>query len=291
MNMGDKSQFFLTWVTSPLRIGAPVASGRGLAGVIAQGVDPARPGVVVELGGGTGAITQALLRRGIPRGRLVVIERDQRFYELLLSRVPGVRIAHGDAMDLHQILADLGVDKVNTLVSGLPLLSMPPRAVKLILNQSFELIADGAVLLQFTYGLGSPVRVPFLQAYGAIGRSVATVWQNLPPARVWRYTKRVSTATPAWSRTVEMRTGRQEEKDHRRVRPGNNPGLQIIDQDSKFGQPLLRTDGDERSENCRGPREERTGQAHAMASPSAVEARGISAGRGSGGQQEGRPPC
>jgi len=61
-------------------------------------------GSVVELGGGTGPITRALID-SVPSPRsLVVIERDPTFHRLLTHRFPALRILHGDAEDLLSIL-------------------------------------------------------------------------------------------------------------------------------------------------------------------------------------------
>src|SRR5512145_1917528 len=67
--------FLKAWLKSPLRVGAIAPSGDRLARAMAQ-VVPRRSALpVVELGGGTGSITAALLRR-IPAERLIVVERD-----------------------------------------------------------------------------------------------------------------------------------------------------------------------------------------------------------------------
>gem|GEM_PF-356377 len=183
----DNLQFILQWVQSPLRTGSVVPSGRYLANAMAGQVDLARPGSIVELGGGTGTVTRALLLAGASPDRLIIIEREKRFYERLVAHFPGVRIVHGDAVHLRQILADAGIDEVNAIVSGLPLLSMPFSVKEAILRQSFELIADGGVFLQFSYGLDSPVPEQLLGSDGMTAQPAAHVWRNLPPAKVWRF--------------------------------------------------------------------------------------------------------
>lgn len=195
----DNLQFILQWLQSPLQTGALVPSGRYLADAMAGQVDLARPGSIVELGGGTGTVTHALLRAGASPDRLIIIEREKRFHERLVARFPGVRIVHGDAVHLRRILAEAGVDEVNAIVSGLPLLSMPFSVKEAILEQSFELVADGGVFIQFSYGLGSPVPERFLGTDGMTARPVAYVWRNLPPAKVWKFTN---------GKTNGMTTGR-----------------------------------------------------------------------------------
>lgn len=99
---------------------------------MAQWVEAAADGCVVELGGGTGAVTAALLRSGVPCDRLIVIERSSHFVRHLRRRFPDVRIVHGDAADV-DIAAD-GALPVKAIVSGLPLRCLPADEVKKIVR-------------------------------------------------------------------------------------------------------------------------------------------------------------
>ncbi len=78
-----RHHFLAAWVRSPLKIGALLPRSRGLANAMAAEVDVKKPGVIIELGGGTGAVTHALLASGIPPERLVVIERDRKLHVIL----------------------------------------------------------------------------------------------------------------------------------------------------------------------------------------------------------------
>jgi len=78
--------FFGRWLRAPHRIGAVAPSSRFLARAMATQVDLRRPGPVIELGGGTGSVTKALLEAGLPVERLIVVERDVRLYKMLRRR-------------------------------------------------------------------------------------------------------------------------------------------------------------------------------------------------------------
>ena len=52
--------FFRLWLRRPRRVGAVMPSGRALATAMATCIDAQAPGMVVELGGGTGSITRAI---------------------------------------------------------------------------------------------------------------------------------------------------------------------------------------------------------------------------------------
>jgi len=191
MDVRDERVLFATrWLRDPLRMGAFLPSGPALARAVAQAVDAAAPGVVVELGGGTGAVTRGLLKAGIAPRDLVVIERDVGLHRVLARRFPELRVIHGDAMRVKELLAEAGVTKVKAVVSGLPLLNFTPRSQKLLLRQCFELMGEDGLIVQFTYGPASPVPERRLARMGLVAKLVTRVWLNMPPATVWRFTRK-----------------------------------------------------------------------------------------------------
>src|SRR6202047_4533118 len=100
--IADEARFFKSGLDNPAVAGALSPSGRFLARMMARYVDPRKAGPVVELGPGTGAITEALLARGIAPGRLFLVEFDPGFCKLLKRRFPGVHVIKGDAYQLDQ---------------------------------------------------------------------------------------------------------------------------------------------------------------------------------------------
>src|SRR5882724_5939592 len=129
--MGSEPILFLRrWLKDPLMIGAIAPSSRELAAAMARLVPVDSQDPVIELGGGTGVITQALLDAGIAPARLFVVERDGALHDLLVKRFPEVRILLGSAADLTDLLRPLGVAKACAVVSGLPLLAMRDSAAQ-----------------------------------------------------------------------------------------------------------------------------------------------------------------
>lgn len=181
----DDAVFLKRWLRSPLSVASITPSGRALSLAMARQVDWSRPGSVVELGGGTGAITQALIDTGRAPERLVVVERDPVFCRHLARRFPSVAVICGDATEWPVLLRAAGVRRVNAVVSGLPLIAMGRAAQRAILDGTFAMGGPGAVLVQFTYGLGSPVPLRRLRRWGLSGRRADFALLNVPPAVVW----------------------------------------------------------------------------------------------------------
>jgi phosphatidylethanolamine/phosphatidyl-N-methylethanolamine N-methyltransferase len=187
----EMALFLGRWLKAPHRIGALAPSSRHLARAMAREIDPRQARLVVELGGGTGSITRALLATGLTPERLVVVERDERLHRLLAERFPELRVIAGDAAQLGTLLRPLGITSASAVVSSLPLLSMPKRLRRRIVEQSFALLGGRGSLVQFTYGLASPLPA---RDFAVSGRVVARVWRNFPPACVWRFERRAAAA-------------------------------------------------------------------------------------------------
>jgi len=186
MSLFESLLFLRSWRRAPGQVGALAPSGRSLAALIAASIDP-RDGPVIELGPGTGALTQALLARGVPSDRLVLVEADRAFAHMLRRRFPGVRVLHMDAERLGHDGALFGRRRAHHVVSGLPLLSMPAGKALAIVRAAFEhhLNADG-VFQQFTYMPRCPIPDARLAAIGLRAVRTGVAVANLPPAFVYR---------------------------------------------------------------------------------------------------------
>ncbi len=184
----DEAKFFKAWVEKPGLTGAVSPSGRFLARMMARYVDPAARGPVVELGPGTGPVTQALIQRGVAPERLVLVEYDPDFCKLLARRFPRALVIEGDAYDLPGTLAGMLSEPAAAIVSSLPLLNKPEDERVRLLRDAFGMMQPGGRFVQFTYGMISPIpRKHKGETLHFIADGSPAVWLNLPPARVFSY--------------------------------------------------------------------------------------------------------
>ncbi len=184
--LADGAHFLRSFVTAPRLTGAVAPSGRALARAMAMAIGPAPHGLIVELGPGTGPVTESLIEVGVAPERLVLIEYDLEFCGILKERFAPARIVEGDAYDLAVALAEFAGEPIAAVVSSLPLLNQPPARREKLIGDAFSLMGRAGVFVQFTYGFGSPIpREVCANRYSAHrGRPI---WRNLPPARVWTY--------------------------------------------------------------------------------------------------------
>jgi phosphatidylethanolamine/phosphatidyl-N-methylethanolamine N-methyltransferase len=186
LRLDDEVHFIRSWLEKPLAIGAVTPSGKVLARTMASYVDPDSDGPVIELGPGTGPVTEALVKQGVDPERLVLVEFNPTFCRLLRSRYPKATVVQGDAYRLHRMLGSLLKTPAAAVVSGLPLVTKPLRTRLQLVNEAFALMAPGAPFVQFTYAVMSPI--PRSLA-GVSAQASDRIWLNLPPARVWVYRK------------------------------------------------------------------------------------------------------
>lgn len=176
-------------LSNPRPVGSAVPSSRFLARRLASCLPRTPKGYVVELGAGTGAITSALLDRGIPADRLIPVERSATMVRLLKRRFPSLNVALGDAAQLRSLLGfHLGTSRreVSYVVSSLPLRSLPEGIVTSIISEIQQVLHKDGRLVQYTYDLRrSPHRAlsGFERCYTTI------VWANFPPARLDMFRK------------------------------------------------------------------------------------------------------
>jgi phosphatidylethanolamine/phosphatidyl-N-methylethanolamine N-methyltransferase len=175
--------FLRRWARNPLQIGSVVPSspalGRRIARLVSCGADES----VVEMGAGTGAVSRALLRSGLPPERLVVVELVPEMAEHLQRTLPGVRVLCGNAFDLPRLVPARLHGRIGTVICGIPLVLLPLERQQAFVA-AVEAVAPGRGFLLYTYCATSPL--PWRRLGLAATREGWTPL-NVPPASVWRY--------------------------------------------------------------------------------------------------------
>ncbi len=168
--------------------GAIAPSSRRLARELALAVGEVQPGgVVIELGPGSGSVTEAL-RSCHPAAAVIAVENNPAFARRLSDRLPAVHVVQGCASALPDHLRHFGHqrEQVVAVVSGLPLLSLPPDLVARIFDAVRDVLLPGRRFVQFTYSARAFRR---LTPGGFRAEPRRRVWFNVPPAVVLPFTR------------------------------------------------------------------------------------------------------
>jgi phosphatidylethanolamine/phosphatidyl-N-methylethanolamine N-methyltransferase len=180
--MSDLALFRRRLLRNPRQVSAIAPSSRTLARAMTLGLGP-NSGRIVEFGPGTGRFTEAILARGVPPENVTLFELDEEFVAYLRQKFPGVTVHQLPAQEAAR-LVDPGV---STVISGLPLLSMPPEVREGIVDAAFKVLGPRGRYVQFTYGPRPPLPPETILSLGLTVNKGHKVWGNLPPATVYRF--------------------------------------------------------------------------------------------------------
>lgn len=183
VKLNSTAMFLVEAVNRPRQVGAIVPSSPRLAAAMARWIPEDPEAYVLELGPGTGAVTEAMLKAGLRQERLVAIEKSAKLAELLRGRFPQATIIEGDALDLTgEMLRAHGCQTpVAAVFSSLPMLNFPPETEQQLAERIRGVLQPGGRLVQYTYNLGRN-RHSGLERFRPVASKV--IWLNLPPARV-----------------------------------------------------------------------------------------------------------
>lgn len=141
--------------------------------------------VIVELGAGTGPITDHIIRNLQPHTTLIAIERDKDFLKILHERFAGhsnVHIIEGDVRNLDGILKRMKITHVDAFISGLPTPTLPaPVQMRMLASVRRYLVAGGVFsnITEFPFYYWKYYKKYFKQV------TFDMVFRNMPPGGVY----------------------------------------------------------------------------------------------------------
>ncbi|MGN6371306.1 MAG: class I SAM-dependent methyltransferase [Phycisphaerae bacterium] len=175
------SKFFRHGIT----IASVWPSSKALSKATIKQIDWQHAKVIVELGAGTGPITDQIIKRIKPHTTFIAIERDKDFAKILQDRFSGhknVHIVQADVRDLDTVLKSRGIKRVDAFISGLPTPSLPLPIRRRMLATVRRYLVDGGVFSNIT-------EIPFIywNYYKKIFKHVSFdfVARNMPPGGVY----------------------------------------------------------------------------------------------------------
>jgi len=147
---GDGSWlFFRKFLETGKQVASFFPSSRFFARKICYHVDPDQPQTIVELGAGTGPVTEVAMRAMHPDSRLIAVELDPDLAKVCAARCPRAEVLCCDAQHLETNLQQLEVERIDLLLNCLPTPSLP-RAVNEQIFRCFAQRSEGAWMSQPT---------------------------------------------------------------------------------------------------------------------------------------------
>ena len=186
--MSEIQAFTREFLRDPLHVASLVPSSGPLCRQAAAPLPATGDPVVLDLGAGTGQVTDVIQERLAGRGRHIAVESNPRLAEVLAKRHPDVEVLCEDAHTVVDRLLAQGV-RVDLAVSGLPWLATSPPD-RTIFRPLARLAAPGGAVTQLAHAWIRffPHAKRVQRNLEAIFEEVVvtrTVWANVPPAVVY----------------------------------------------------------------------------------------------------------
>ena len=183
--------FFRQFLKDPRAVGSVWPSSRHLAEAMTHGIDFERD-FIVELGCGTGAVTQHIAKKLKKPENYLGFEIRRELQARLRLRFRDLQIVADSATELHSYV-DLSRRPLNAIVSSLPLSSIDRTVSEQILRTYIEALAPGGIFRLFLYAhtLPLPRNQRFLETLSENLKFADStfVLLNFPPAQVLTFKK------------------------------------------------------------------------------------------------------
>lgn len=178
--------FLREFIQAPSYVGSVCPSSKALTTSLINSVPLEGEGLIIDLGAGSGIVSEELVKAGVSPDRIVAVEISDGFAKVFNKRCPGVQLVIGDARSLQSIITRRNpAGRVSAIISSLPLRVIPSGIVCEIMSEMREvLVTRGGVFIQYTYAWW--MRYP-LRRHGFSPCSSRMVLGNLPPAKVESY--------------------------------------------------------------------------------------------------------
>jgi phosphatidylethanolamine/phosphatidyl-N-methylethanolamine N-methyltransferase len=181
--MSHKRSFLRNFWKEKKMVGAMSPSSRFLAKKMLESINFSEARIIVELGPGTGVFTRRMLEDLRPDGVLLVFELNDSFMKLLKKEFndPRVHLIHDSAEKIGEYLEKLGLAQADCVVSSLPLANFPEDLKMRILKESYKVMHNDSLYVQFQYSLNAK------KAIKSLFQSVRITFTpaNFPPAFVY----------------------------------------------------------------------------------------------------------
>ena len=151
--MSENFLFLGKFFRHGVKIASIWPSSPALSKATIKEIDWDKAQVIVELGAGTGPITDQIIRRLKSHTKFIAVERDQDFAKILQRRFSGhknVEIVVADVRELDGILKARGIKKVDAFVSGLPTPTLPKSVQARMLAVVRRYLVEGGVFSNIT---------------------------------------------------------------------------------------------------------------------------------------------
>lgn len=145
-------------------------------------IDFSRDITIIEYGPGTGVFAEYMLEKMTPGSRLIMIELNPQFIDIL-NKIDDARVSvHEESAEkVEEIAESYGLSQVDYILSGIPFSFLPPQVKDDILAASARLIRPGGYFL--AYQTSSHLKEALQKHFGSVDTHLEL--RNIPPMCIY----------------------------------------------------------------------------------------------------------
>jgi len=183
-------KFFTQFIIHPTKTGAILPSNEKLCGLMTDISDLDKVSSVVELGSGTGVITEKILQKKSEDATFFALEINPLFVEATKRKCPEAVVYQSSAENAAKHLEYHGHSGCDRIISSLPWSTFKGETQEHLLDSIYDALNPGGKFLTYAYVLGivAPSAWKFRKKLYAKFDNVKTsktVWSNIPPAFIY----------------------------------------------------------------------------------------------------------
>ena len=181
--------WFKNYIKHPLEIGAIFPTSKITSKLMASELEINKDLLVVELGPGTGRITQAILNKNVKAKDLILVEINDQFSNALKIKYPQVEIYSEDAVTFLTKFQKRYKRKIDIIISAIPLVSLDKNNNDLLCDLAMKNLSAKGKFIQITYFIKCSFSENIIKKLQKKKNLVGFSLINIPPAFVWKIIK------------------------------------------------------------------------------------------------------
>lgn len=185
---GQALVFARNFFKNPKMLGSLIPSSRFLIKQLLRDVKWNDVRVFVEYGPGVGTISDEIVKRMRPDAKLIVFEINDDFVRVMKNRFQHdrrVHVLHRSAAEVQDALRELGLEKADCAIAGIPFSIMREDDRQAVLRNTHAALRPGGSFL--VYQFSSRVRADLEKIFGPVHQGFEPL--NILPARLFHCVK------------------------------------------------------------------------------------------------------
>jgi len=187
----SKLHLLKSFIKSPAHTGSIWPSSEYLADEITSSIGIESAKYISELGPGTGALTEYILKKKKRDAVFFAVELNEDLHNAIKFKFPQIRLYNDNASELCSIIKKENISHLDLVISGLPWASFPANVQQNIMGAVYSSLREGGIFTTFAYiqGMLFPSAIRYsklLKKQFSRVETSHTIWKNIPPAFVYR---------------------------------------------------------------------------------------------------------